>query len=422
MNLNKILISERIDQAKKGFRESFSNYMKNFSSAIKTIDEKEMKKKLREMKEYSIKNLEKLKDEAKKNLEVQGIKVFEAKDAKDARKIIKKIIPKGEIVAKAKSNVLNEIEIEKLKSRNELVETDCGDFLVEICGEKGVHPVIPAIHLSIEKIVEIIEKKFGEKIEAKAEKVAEWVKNYLKGKISKAKFGLTGANAISADGNIAILENEGNISLVTKLPEKHVIVAGIEKIVPSVEDAILICKASSIWGTGTIWPAYINLISSPSKTVDIQKEIVYGMHGAKEVYLILLDNGRRKALNEGLEEALYCINCGACLYFCPVYRQIFDNFGLNYFAGIGLAKTAFMNGLRIAFEKGLYCCTTCKACKQICPLEIDGSELIKKIRQKAVEKKLETKANKKMVGNVKKTGNPFGEMKEGKIPKELYCC
>ncbi|MEM7826569.1 MAG: LUD domain-containing protein, partial [Candidatus Aenigmatarchaeota archaeon] len=102
MNLNKILISERIDQAKKGFRESFSNYMKNFSSAIKTMNEKEMKKKLREMKEYSIKNLEKLKDEAKKNLEVQGIKVFEAKDAKDARKIIKKIIPKGEIVAKAK--------------------------------------------------------------------------------------------------------------------------------------------------------------------------------------------------------------------------------------------------------------------------------------------------------------------------------
>ncbi|MEM5773033.1 MAG: LUD domain-containing protein [Candidatus Aenigmatarchaeota archaeon] len=423
MNLKEILVSERIAQAKKGFRGSFKNYVENFSVAVKTVNEKELKKRLREIKEYSIKNLEKLKGEAMKNLESQGIKVFEAKDAKEARKIIQKIIPKGELVVKAKSNVLNEIEIvEKLKGRNEVVETDCGDFLVEICEERETHPVTPAIHLSIEKIVEAIERKFGEKVEPKAEKITEWVKNYLREKILKANFGLTGANAISADGNIAILENEGNISLITRLPEKHVIVAGIEKIVPSVEDAMLICRASAIWGTGAKWPSYISLISSPSKTADIQKEVVQGMHGAKEVYLILLDNGRLKALEEGLEEALYCINCGACLYFCPVYRQIFDNYGLHYLAGIGLAKTAFMDGLKAAFDRGLYYCTTCKACKQNCPLEIDVAELMKKVREKVVKKKLETKANKKMIENVKKIGNPFGEMKEGEIPKELYCC
>jgi iron-sulfur cluster protein len=426
MKLNEILVSERIIEAKSGFEKSFQNYLKNFNSAKEVVGEKqieEIKKRLKEIKKYSIKNLEQLKEKTVKNLSAQGIKVFEAKDAEEARKIIEKIIPKGELIVKSKSNTLNEIEIvENLKGRNEFIETDCGDFLVEICEEKGTHPVTPAIHLSEERIVKVIEKKFGIVIEPKAEKIAEWVKNYLREKILKAKFGLTGANAISADGNIAILENEGNISLVTRLPENHIIVAGIEKIVPSIEDALLVCRASAIWGTGASWPAYINLISSPSKTADIQKEVVKGMHGAKEVYLILLDNGRKKAIEDGLEEALYCINCGACLYFCPVYRQIFDNYGFHYLAGIGITKTSFMNDLKTAFEKGLYYCTTCKACKQNCPLEIDIPELVKKVREKAVKNKIETEANRKMIENIKKVGNPFGEIKEGEIPKELYCC
>jgi iron-sulfur cluster protein len=426
MKLNEILVSERIVQAKVGFEGIFQNYLKNFNNAKSTLGEeklKEMKEKLKEMKKYSIKNLKQLKEKTVKNLSAQGIKVFEAKDVEEARKIIEGIIPKGELIVKAKSNVLNEIEIvENFKGRNEFVETDCGDFLVEICEEKSTHPVTPAIHLSEEKIVKAIEKKFGVTVEPKAEKIVEWIKNHLKEKILEAKFGLTGANAISADGNIAILENEGNISLVTRLPENHVIVAGIEKIVPSIEDALLVCRASAIWGVGASWPAYINLISSPSKTADIQKEIVKGAQGAKEVYLILLDNGREKAIEEGLEEALYCINCGSCLYFCPVYRQIFDNYGFHYLSGIGVTKTSFMNDLAKAFERGLYYCTTCKACKQNCPLEIDIVELVKKVREKAVKNKIETEANRKMVENVRKVGNPFGEVKEGEIPKELYCC
>jgi iron-sulfur cluster protein len=426
MKFDEILVSERIVEAKKGFEKSFQNYLKNLDSAKKIVGEmgiKELKERLKEMKKFSIKNLEQLKDKTVKNLKEQGINVFEAKDAEEAIKIVKDIIPKGELVVKSKSNVLNEIEIvEKMRGRNEFLETDCGDFLVEVCEEKSAHPVTPAIHLSEEKIVKAIKKKFGVVVEPKAEKIVEWVRNHLKEKILRARFGLTGANAISSDGNIAILENEGNISLITRLPQTHVIIAGIEKIVPSVEDALLVCKASAIWGTGASWPAYISLISSPSKTADVQKEIVKGVHGAKEVYLILLDNGRKKAIEDGLEEALYCINCGSCLYFCPVYRQIFDNYGFHYLSGIGVTKTSFMSDLNTAFEKGLYFCTTCKACKQNCPLEIDVVELVKKVREKAVKNKIETEANRKMMENVRKVGNPFGEVKEGEIPKELYCC
>jgi len=423
MNLKEVLISERMVSARKAFGPAFGSYTTNRINALKKVDENTLKEKLRGIKKNSIDNLEQLKKQAIQNLKAQGIKVFEAKNAREARKIIERIIPGGKLVVKSKSNTINEIElVEHLKKRNKFIETDCGDFLVQICEEEGTHPVTPALHIPIEKMVEKINKKFKVRVEPTPEKIAEWVRGYLKSKILEARFGLTGANAISADGSIVILENEGNISLVTRLPEKHIVVAGIEKIVPSLEDAMLVCQASAIWGTGASWPAYINVISSPSKTADIQKKTVWGMHGAREVFLILLDNGRTEAIKNGFQESLYCINCGSCLYFCPVYRQIFDNYGLNYLSGIGISRIAFTNGLKTAFERGLYYCTTCTACKENCPLEIDIPGLVKKVREKANKKKMETRTNRKMIDNVRKAGNPFGEIREGETPKELYCC
>jgi len=423
MNLKEVLISDRIISARRAFGPAFQTYTINRNDALKKVNERSLKERLREIKKYSIENLEHLKKQAVQNLEAQGIKVFEARNAREAREIIKRIIPAGELVVKSKSNTINEIELVKhIKKRNKIIETDCGDFLVQVCEEEGTHPVTPALHIPIEEMVERINKKFKVRVEPTPEKIAEWVKGYLKSKILEAEFGLTGANAISADGSIVILENEGNISLVTRLPEKHIVVAGIEKIVPRLEDAMLVCQASAIWGTGASWPAYINVISSASKTADIQKKTVWGMHGAKEVILIFLDNGRSEAIKNGFQESLYCINCGSCLYFCPVYRQIFDNYGLHYLSGIGISRIAFTNGLQTAFERGLYYCTACTACKENCPLEIDVPGLVRKVRETAVKKKMETKANRKMIENIKRAGNPFGEIKEGETPKELYCC
>ncbi|MCS7123672.1 MAG: LUD domain-containing protein, partial [Candidatus Aenigmarchaeota archaeon] len=320
-----------------------------------------------------------------------------------------------------KSNTINEIGIDFLKKRNKLIETDCGDFIVQICDENSTHPVIPAIHIPIEKIAKRIEKKFKTKIKKSAKNVVNFVRNYIRKEILNADVGLTGANAISSEGSIFILENEGNISLISRIPKKHIIIAGIDKIVPKDEDAISICKAASLFSVGNL-PSYINIITSPSKTADIQQKEIFGMHGAKEVYLILLDNGRSKILEEGLNELLYCINCGACLYFCPVYNQIFDKFGLKYLGGHGVSLASFIFGIKNSFENGLYFCTTCMACKENCPADIDIPNLIRKIRNKAIKNNLETEANKKMVENILKEKNPFGKLEEGKMPKELYCC
>jgi iron-sulfur cluster protein len=421
--IEKILKEERIKTAKRSFEKAYLTYTVNREKALKEIKVEELKKELREIKEYSISNLERLKKDAIKNLTKSGIKVYEARKATDAIRIFKRIVRKGEKVVKSKSNVIHEIDlIEKIKNRNEVIETDCGDFLVQICNEKPSHPVTPALHIPIEKMVSVIEKRFKAKLKPNAKEIAKWVREYLREKIREADVGLTGANVISSDGSIFILENEGNISLVSRIPRKHVIITSIDKIVPTIKDAILICKASSIWGTGSSMPAYVNVISSPSKTADIQKEIVYGMHGAKEVHLILLDNNRSEIAKSDLKEILYCINCGACLYVCPVYRQIFDYYGFNYFGGRGVAIASLIYGLKKGYESGLYYCTTCMACKENCPLSIDIPNLIRKVRALALKNDITTESVRQMLENIEVSGNPFSEEKEGKIPDKLYCC
>ena len=410
MDLKKVLASERIRLGREMVGLASANYLKNRDDVLRGVNKKELIEKVKKIKEFSIENLESLKKKAIENLEKQKIKVFEAKDADEACKIALKLIPEKELIVKSKSNAIKEIGLlEILKKRNEVWETDCGDFIVQIMDEKASHTLSPAMHIPIEKITKKIKEKFGAKLKENPEELTTWVRKFLREKMIKARIGLTGANFISADGAIFIVENEGNISLISRLPEKHIIFAGIDKIVPTLQDGITLSHASGIWGSGVLMPSYINIIGSPSKTADIKKELIYGMHGAKEVYLILIDNGRTKIIEDGFKELLYCINCGGCLYSCPVYRQILDNYGFHYIGGRGIGITSLQEGEQKAFDNGLYFCTTCQACKENCPFEIDIPELIKKLRKKSVEKGLETRVNERMMENIRTSGNPYGE-------------
>ncbi len=419
MNLDEVLVSERTEEARKAGEKAFKTYLASREVALAKVDSERLKEEIRAIKEHSIKDSDKLRAEAVKNFEGHGIKVFEAKDAAEARQIILKLVSKDETVVKAKSNTINEIELSKeLKA----LETDCGDFIVQLTEESSTHPVAPALHIPLSKIIQKIKEKYGADVEEEPAKIIDWIKENVKKEIAKADVGLTGANAISADGSMLILENEGNISLVTRLPKKHVVVAGIDKIVPTIQDALKIAQAESLWGGASDMPTYINIISGPSGTLDIGYEKSTGMYGAKEVYLVLVDNGRSDAISKGFEELLYCINCGACLYFCPIYRQVFDKYGFHYLGGIGVGKTAFSNDLQKAFEAGLYYCAGCQNCQVNCPVKIDVPAAMKRLRELAVSKGLETEVNKKMIEQVRAFGNPMGKVEEGKTPKQLYCC
>lgn len=416
MKVEEVLKDEGRKAAKEALTLASVSYLKALNLCLEGLDLPELKRRLREIREFSINNLVELKEKAREFLSKNGIQVHEAKDAKEAQRMIFKLVPRGEKVVKSKSNTIKEIGIvEKLRKRNEVVETDLGDFIVELCGEEPIHSIVPGIHIPLKTIIDRISQKFGKKLRDSGE-VIEFLREHVRRNILTAKVALTGANAIAADGSIFIVENEGNISLLSRIPPIHIVVAGIEKLVADSQSALLICQALAIWGTGAP-SSYVNVISSPSKTADLGT-LVYGAQGAREVHLILVDNGRTELVESGFEEALYCINCGACLYLCPVYRQL-----TTHFAGPILGPQGVIRGAAKDLEKysqAIFLCTNCKACERVCPVGIDIPKLMKMLRAEANSIKLETEANRRMIQNLRRSGNPFKGEKE-KI-REIYCC
>ena len=386
------------------------------------LERERFREELFQIKKSSLSQINQLSEKAIHNLQANGITVFKAKDDEEARQIIEKILKDKKKIIKAKTNAYLEIENQDFLKDKEITETDLGDFLVQLLEEKEIHPVLPALHLTPEKISQKIKEKFNIDLKSQPEKIAAFARNYLREKILTAEAGISGANAITSDGKILILENEGNISLVSRWPETHIIVAGFEKIVPHLEEALKVIQASAIWGTGQDFPVYVSIISGPSKTSDIQNQTIIGAQGAKEVFLVLVDNGRSQLIEEGFAELLFCINCGACLDFCPVYHQIGSNYGDKYLGSKGVIFSAFAQDFRQAVEANCFACTLCSSCYENCPMKINLPELMKKIRSYLAKENLQTEENQKMIEKIRQFGNPFGKIEEGQTPKELYCC
>jgi iron-sulfur cluster protein len=397
-------------------------YKEKRDKVLSEEGKKTFREELRKIKEDSINNIIELKKKTIENLTKNGIKVIEAKDSKEANKKIREIIGKEKLVIKSKSNTANEINLNEELKDKELIETDLGDFIVQIFNGEDLHPVLPAVNLTPEKISKKIKEKFGKEVKATPEDIAKFVREYLREKIYKAKIGITGANIISSEGSVFILENEGNISLTSRIPDKHIILTSFDKIVNTREEALKIVKAAGVFGTGQDYPVYVSIISGPSKTADIQNKLITGAQGAKEVYLILLDNKRSEILNSEFKELLYCINCGACVNFCPVYHQIFTRYGAKYFPGAkGVISSYFKESNKDAYNNGAFFCTTCQQCKENCPMKIDLSSMIRDLRKQLVKQGIEPETVNEMIKNIKKFGNPFGDL-GGKTPDKLYCC
>jgi len=398
------------------------SYKEKRDKLLSEEEKEKFREELRKIKEDSINDIYNLKKKAIENLTKNGIKVIEAKDSNEANKKIREIIGKEKLVIKSKSNTANEINLNEELKDKELIETDLGDFIVQIFNGEDLHPVLPAVNLTPEKISKKIKEKFRKEVKATPEDIARFVREYLREKIYKAKVGITGANIISSEGSVFILENEGNISLTSRIPDKHIILTSFDKIVNTREEALKIVKAAGVFGTGQDYPVYVSIISGPSKTADIQNKLIMGAQGAKEVYLILLDNKRSEILNSKFKELLYCINCGACVNFCPVYHQIFTRYGTKYFQGAkGVISSYFKESNKDAYNNGAFFCTTCKQCQENCPMKIDLSSMIRDLRKSLVKEGIEPETVNEMIKNIKKFGNPFGDLR-GKTPDKLYCC
>ena len=287
---------------------------------------------IREAKLKVIGNLDSYVRMTMESIESTGGKAYLAKSIADAQEILNKIVGKGKKVVMAKSNVAHEIDIINTleKSGNSVSETDLGAYLIQLSKDESSHIVFPSLHMTREEIGRMLHKELGLQLSETStiEEIVAAVRQLLRKKYIEADIGISGANAISADtGSVVLVENEGNIRIDTVFPPIHIIITGIDKIVPTLNDAMKEAMVQSAYA-GLYPPTYVNVTSGPSSTADIELRRVSPATGPKEVHIILLDNGRMEAsLDESMKEALLCIKCGRCYFSCPVYRVLGKDWG-----------------------------------------------------------------------------------------------
>jgi len=343
----------------------------------------------------------------------QNFKVLYAKTNEEAQKLFMEELGDQKVIYKSKSNEAKDIGIiDVLKENNiKIKETDLGDVLVQLFEyELPSFQIGPGAHFTEEEIAAKIKEVYNVELEPKAQAIVDFFrKTYRKELLNNVKISLTSANAISAeDGTIVLGENEGNISLLTRATEKHIVVCGITKIVPTLLDAVLVTKLQS--RINNVSFNYISLISGPSNTSDIQGKSVIGMYGAKEVVVILVDDWRTKALKEDLlhKEFLKCIGCRTCNYVCTASRA----FGNIYASKYGLGSTAIIrdyihNGIEAAVKDGIFLCTGCENCYHWCPISLNLGDIIKALKKEATEKGLCPPPLKEYQDKILKEKNPF---------------
>lgn len=392
-----------------GMRKSFKTILdRQRENETRIPDFEARKERLRKTKETSVGN-EQLLTQAIAILRENGFRVIVAKTAEAAMRKLKDEVQGYKLVVKSKSNVTKEMHLAEVLGKEgiEVIETDLGDRIIQLAGCAAAHPTGPACHMTRREISELFSRHFGKRVTDDPQELTKVMREEIANYISKARVGITGANAISAlEGAVLIVHNEGNAAKCAMLPDKHIIVATPDKIVPDLDEAINVTKLQTYLSTGKIISSYVNVITGPSYTADIEKQVYKGMHGPKEVVIILVDDGRLEANDK---EAQYCIGCGMCLLYCPTYNVVGPEFGSpGRMGGQGIYLEGSTGKLEGSVESGLFLCTSCGACTEVCPSRIDTKKGIISIRNAA------TKANKgispehkSLVSSLRNYDNPW---------------
>jgi L-lactate dehydrogenase complex protein LldG len=369
-----------LSRAIKSFRGNVKNALEKFPHTSDTAEE------VREIKEKAIPQMEKLARQAIDAIEENKGKGYIAWTADEALEIISNLVGTGKLIVKGKTMTGEEIGLrEYLEEKgNEVYETDLGEFIIQKMGSRPMHILSPSIHIPREDVARLFSKVMGQEIAPDADiaKMVAAARGFLREKFFQADIGISGANVVAAEtGTLFIIENEGNIRLATGAPPIHIALVGMEKLVPTINNAYKVSEVTWRYANYTV-PSYVSLVSGPSKTGDIEKVTTYGAHGPKEFHVIFLDGGRTElARHPVLKQALYCLRCGGCLYECPVFAVTAGHFGDKYFAGIGAVWAAIINRDLEKASSIAYTCLTCGRCRQRCPVNIDVPEMIIELRR-----------------------------------------
>ncbi|MFW5734523.1 MAG: L-lactate dehydrogenase (quinone) large subunit LdhH [Oceanidesulfovibrio sp.] len=329
-------------------------------------------------KDDSIRRMGELYEQFKREAEKAGIHVHLAKNAGEANEKIAEIARKtgSKKIVKSKSMTAEEtllnhhLEGEGLK----VTETDLGEWIIQMRHEGPSHMVMPAIHLSRDQVAGLFSQVTGKDQSNEIEKLVKVARRELRQRFAEADMGISGANfAIAESATLGLVTNEGNARLCTTLPRVHVALCGLDKLTPTLHDALRVLRALPRNATGQIMTSYVTWIHGPN-------EDTAAPGGKKEMHIIFLDNGRTALAGDPeFRQVLRCIRCGACANVCPVYRMVGGHeYGHIYIGAIGLILTYFYHGREKAKHLVLNC-INCQACKAVCPAGIDLPSLIKRV-------------------------------------------
>jgi len=317
-----------------------------------------------------------------KNITANGASVIWAEDTDQAIEAVKKILIENnsKTVVKSKSMTTEEIELNHHLEEIgvESLETDLGEYIVQLAGEKPYHIVTPCMHKSRGDIAELFTEKFNTPEGSEPEYLTEWVRQKLRTKFTTADVGITGANFLVADvGGICLTENEGNALMSVSFPKIHIVIAGIEKVIPRMQDLGLMWPILAAHGTGQKISVYNSLMTGPKKSSEVD--------GPEKMIVILLDNKRSELYqNDDQYGVLKCIRCGACLNACPIYRNVGGyTYDATYSGPIGSVITPFFKGLK-EYNHLSSACSVCGKCTEVCPVKIPLHHMLLINRRDAV--------------------------------------
>ncbi|BBD72958.1 (Fe-S)-binding protein [Sulfodiicoccus acidiphilus] len=341
--------------------------------------------KVREGKTEVLRNLDRYVEETIKSVEKSGGRAHLVSNAEEAKEIVSKIVGTGKTIVLGKSMVAYEAGLRKhLEAMgNDVWETDLGEFLIQLADEPPSHIIAPSLHMTKERAEEVMRKIDNELNNSTHEKIAMTARKFLRDKFIKAHVGITGANAVAADtGSVILVENEGNIRMTTVLPEVHIAVAGLEKILPNLQLALYEALVQAAFG-GLYPPSYVNVSSGPSSTADIEMKRVSPAHGPREFHLVLLDNGRREAAKDPvLWESLLCVRCGRCHLHCPVYRVFGGKWGVPPYSG---PMGAMWSAVVYRDFGPAQLCVHSGGCREVCPMKIDIPKVLEELKKRGLK-------------------------------------
>ncbi|AWK98911.1 MULTISPECIES: LutB/LldF family L-lactate oxidation iron-sulfur protein [Stutzerimonas] len=372
------------EQLRRNFRTAMDSLMTKRAAAFSDADERE---RLREMGNHirarALSKLPELLERLEANLTRNGVKVHWAETVEEANNIVLAIAQarQAKQVIKGKSMVSEEMEMNHFLEGHgiESLESDMGEYIVQLDHEKPSHIIMPAIHKNAGQVASLFHDKLGVEYTKDVDQLIQIGRRTLRQKFFEADIGVSGVNfAVAETGTLLLVENEGNGRMSTTVPPVHIAVTGIEKVVENLRDVVPLLSLLTRSALGQPITTYVNMISGPRKAHELD--------GPQEVHLILLDNGRSQAFADSeLRQTLNCIRCGACMNHCPVYTRVGGHtYGEVYPGPIGKIITPHMVGLDKVPDHPS-ASSLCGACGEVCPVKIPIPTLLRRLREENIK-------------------------------------